>query len=42
MDTTSEAVTDVKTFRGRTLEQVLPQIRDELGADAIVVRRRHP
>ena len=40
MDTTAETVTDVKTFRGRTIEQVLPQIRDELGADAIVVRRR--
>ena len=40
MDTTQETVTDVKTFRGRTLEEVLPQIRAELGADAIVVRRR--
>jgi flagellar biosynthesis GTPase FlhF len=36
MDTTSET----KTFRGRSLEEVLPQIRSELGADAIVVRRR--
>ena len=36
MDTTSET----KTFRGRSLEEVLPQIRAELGADAIVVRRR--
>jgi flagellar biosynthesis GTPase FlhF len=36
MDTTSE----IKTFRGRSLEEVLPQIRSELGADAIVVRRR--
>jgi flagellar biosynthesis GTPase FlhF len=40
MDTTPETVTDVKTFRGRSLEEVLPQIRAELGADAIVVRRR--
>ena len=40
MDTTQETVTDVKTFRGRSLEEVLPQIREELGADAIVVRRR--
>src|SRR5262245_46263177 len=40
MDTTIETVTDVKTFRGRSLEEVLPQIRAELGADAIVVRRR--
>jgi flagellar biosynthesis GTPase FlhF len=30
----------VKTFRGRSLDEVLPQIRAELGADAIVVRRR--
>jgi flagellar biosynthesis GTPase FlhF len=32
--------TDVKTFRGRTLEDLLPQIREELGPDAIVLRRR--
>jgi flagellar biosynthesis GTPase FlhF len=31
---------DVKTFRGRSLEEVLPQIRAELGPDAIVLRRR--
>src|SRR4051812_12037279 len=36
MDTTSET----KTFRGRSLEEVLPQVRAEFGADAIVVRRR--
>jgi flagellar biosynthesis GTPase FlhF len=36
MDTTTET----KTYRGRNLEEVLPQIRAELGADAIVVRRR--
>src|SRR3954471_22139189 len=40
MDTTQETVTNVTTFRGRSLEEVLPQIRTELGADAIVVRRR--
>jgi flagellar biosynthesis GTPase FlhF len=40
MDTTSETAADVKTFRGRSLEEVLPQIRADLGADAIVVRRR--
>src|SRR4051794_19118083 len=40
MDMTQETVTDVKTFRGRSLDEVLPQIRAELGADAIVVRRR--
>jgi len=31
---------DVKTFRGRTLEELLPRIREELGPDAIVLRRR--
>src|SRR4051795_1805837 len=30
----------VKTFRGRSLEELLPQIRAELGPDAIVLRRR--
>ena len=38
MDTTLEK--DTKTFRGRTLEELLPKIRAELGADAIVLRRR--
>ncbi len=36
MDTTS----DIKTFRGRNLDEVLPQVRAELGPDAIVIRRR--
>src|SRR3954467_14230921 len=27
-------------FRGRSLEEVLPQIREELGADAIITRQR--
>ena len=31
---------DIRTFRGRSLEEVLPQVRDELGPDAIVLRRR--
>jgi len=31
---------DVKTFRGRSLEEILPQNREELGPDAIVLRRR--
>src|SRR4051794_4493402 len=31
---------DVKTFRGRSLEEILPQIREELGPEAIVLRRR--
>jgi flagellar biosynthesis GTPase FlhF len=33
-------MSDVKTFRGKTLDAVLPQIREELGPDAIVLRRR--
>jgi hypothetical protein len=36
MNTTPETM----TFRGRSLEEVLPQVRDELGPDAIVLRRR--
>ncbi len=36
MNTTPET----KTFRGRSLEEVLPQVRTELGPDAIVLRRR--
>lgn len=30
----------VKTYRGATLEELLPKIRAELGAEAVVVRRR--
>lgn len=30
----------VRTYRGRTLEEILPQIREELGADAIILRER--
>jgi flagellar biosynthesis GTPase FlhF len=29
-----------KTYRGRSLEELLPRIREELGADAIVMRQR--
>jgi flagellar biosynthesis protein FlhF len=32
--------TAVKTFRARSLTDVLAQVRDELGPDAVVVRRR--
>jgi len=35
-----EATTDVTTFRGRSLEELLPQIREQLGPDAIVLRQR--
>jgi hypothetical protein len=31
---------DVRTFRGRTLEELIPQIREQLGPDAVVVRQR--
>src|SRR3954468_23039184 len=37
---TSNGSDGVKTFRGRSLEELLPQIRAELGPDAIVLRRR--
>ncbi|MFL5750247.1 MAG: hypothetical protein ACJ767_06520, partial [Chloroflexota bacterium] len=30
----------VKTFRGESLEELLPQIRDELGPDAVILRQR--
>jgi flagellar biosynthesis protein FlhF len=33
-------VTETKTYRGKTLDEVLPQIRAELGDDAIILRRR--
>ncbi len=31
---------DAKTFRGRSLEELLPRIRDELGSDAVILRQR--
>lgn len=34
------AAGDVRTFRGRFLEELIPRIREELGAEAIVVRSR--
>src|SRR3984957_19976939 len=30
----------VRTYRGRTLEEILPQVREELGPDAIILRER--
>jgi len=30
----------VKTFRGESLEELRPQIREELGADAVILRQR--
>src|SRR4051812_33410384 len=32
--------TNTKTYRGRTLEEVLPKIKADLGADAEIVRQR--
>src|SRR5215212_1028508 len=32
--------TETKTYRGRTLEEVLPKIKAELGSDAEIVRQR--
>jgi flagellar biosynthesis GTPase FlhF len=40
MEASTSNDSDVKTFRGRSLEEILPQIREELGPDAIVLRRR--
>jgi flagellar biosynthesis GTPase FlhF len=37
---TATATTEARTFRGRSLDEILPQVRAELGADAIVLRRR--
>jgi flagellar biosynthesis protein FlhF len=33
-------MTETKTYRGKTLDEVLPQIRAELGDDAVILRRR--
>src|SRR6478735_7287823 len=33
-------MTETKTYRGKNLDEVLPQIRSELGEDAIILRRR--
>ena len=38
--TTTTPATDVKTFRGESLEELLPQIREELGPDAVILRQR--
>src|ERR687889_503370 len=32
--------TDTKTYRGRSLEEVLPKIKADLGPDAVIVRQR--
>ncbi|MBW8768002.1 MAG: hypothetical protein JF630_17890, partial [Geodermatophilales bacterium] len=38
--TPAPAEDGVKTFRGESLEELLPQIRDELGPDAVILRQR--
>jgi len=37
---TDETTAAVTTFRGRSLEELLPQIREQLGSDAVVLRQR--
>src|SRR3954468_20193285 len=39
-DAAISSPTDVRPFTGRSLDEILPQVRAELGPDAIVVRRR--
>lgn len=36
----SEHEQEIRTYRGRTLEEIVPMIRDELGDDAVIVARR--
>jgi flagellar biosynthesis GTPase FlhF len=36
----TNAETETKTYFGETLEELLPKIREELGADALIVRQR--
>src|SRR4051812_45235762 len=38
--TVSSSEEGVKTFRGESLERLLPQIREELGSDAVILRQR--
>jgi flagellar biosynthesis protein FlhF len=40
MNEATTTVEDVKTFRGSSLEELLPQIRHRLGPDAVIVRQR--
>lgn len=36
----SEQQQEIRTYRGRTLEELVPKIREELGDDAVIVARR--
>jgi flagellar biosynthesis GTPase FlhF len=38
--TSGAPVVDPRTYRGRTVEDLIPRIQQELGADAIILRRR--
>ncbi|HEX8751901.1 MAG TPA: AAA family ATPase [Solirubrobacterales bacterium] len=40
MNETMTAEAGLRTYRGETIESLLPQIREELGADAVIVRQR--
>jgi flagellar biosynthesis protein FlhF len=40
MSSASSTDPSVHTYRGRTVEELLPKIQDELGSGAIIVRRR--
>ena len=40
MNETMTAAAGLRTYRGETIESLLPQIREELGADAVIVRQR--
>src|SRR5947209_10905410 len=38
---TGEATMETKTYRGRSLEEILPRIKEELGPDAVITRQRN-
>lgn len=40
MNETMKAAAGLRTYRGETIESLLPQIREELGPDAVIVRQR--
>jgi flagellar biosynthesis protein FlhF len=40
MNETMTAAAGLRTYRGETIESLLPQIRQELGPDAVIVRQR--
>ncbi|MDP8943217.1 MAG: hypothetical protein M3N16_03755, partial [Actinomycetota bacterium] len=40
MSATGQATDDTRTYRGRSLEELIPRIKEELGPDAVITRRR--